>query len=206
MESQEYDALMRRLLEVVVRMDAAIDGQREMNARIMMAATQRQDGINERLTAAIERLDITQARIETILKRASCAAATTAVRRREGGRMATVHGGGVRHTTWAWQGWRARSAAREAQYALIASPYTATVCATHACRCCSREAAVLGKAMALLARRRRQRARGIGGGMPGGVSDAALNRRSGGALARRLEPGPHATYRERCWCSYAETA
>jgi hypothetical protein len=46
--------MMRRMLEIVVRMDAAIDAQR---------------GINERLTAAIERLDVTHARIETILKR-----------------------------------------------------------------------------------------------------------------------------------------
>jgi len=30
---------------------------------------QRQDTINERLTAAIERLDVTQARIETLLAR-----------------------------------------------------------------------------------------------------------------------------------------
>ena len=40
---------------------------------------------------------------------------------------------------------------QEAQYVLIASPYTVTVCATHASEALA-EAAVLGKAMALLAR------------------------------------------------------
>ena len=46
--------MARRMPEIVVRMDAAIDGQRT---------------INERLTQAIEGIEITQARIETILKR-----------------------------------------------------------------------------------------------------------------------------------------
>lgn len=41
--------------------DAIIQEQREMNRH--------QDTINERLTAAIERLDATQARIETLLAR-----------------------------------------------------------------------------------------------------------------------------------------
>ena len=54
MERQEYEDMVRRMLEIVVRMDAAIDGQRT---------------INERLTQAIEGIEITQARIETILKR-----------------------------------------------------------------------------------------------------------------------------------------
>ena len=41
-------------------------------ARLLAAqheTNQRQDAINERLTAAIERLDVTQARIETLLAR-----------------------------------------------------------------------------------------------------------------------------------------
>jgi hypothetical protein len=50
----EYDEMMRRMLAIVVRMDAAIDGQR---------------AINERLTTAIEGIEITQARIETLLAR-----------------------------------------------------------------------------------------------------------------------------------------
>ena len=41
---------------------------REMNVRVE-GYMQRQDVINERLTAAIERLDTTQARIETLLAR-----------------------------------------------------------------------------------------------------------------------------------------
>jgi hypothetical protein len=51
-ERQEYEDMVRRMLEIVVRMDAASDGP-----------------ANERLTQAIEGIEITQARIETILKR-----------------------------------------------------------------------------------------------------------------------------------------
>jgi hypothetical protein len=71
-ERQEYEDMARRMLEIVVRMDAAIDGQRTINERLTAAIegfTARQDGINERLTQAIEGIEITQARIETILKR-----------------------------------------------------------------------------------------------------------------------------------------
>jgi hypothetical protein len=51
----EYDDMMRRMLAVVVHMETFIDEQRAMNTRLdgYMA---RQDGINERLTQAIERL------------------------------------------------------------------------------------------------------------------------------------------------------
>jgi len=60
------------ILEGLARMLAA---QHEMNQRVE-GFMQRQDtlnaqqgGLNERLTAAIERLDVTQARIETLLAR-----------------------------------------------------------------------------------------------------------------------------------------
>jgi hypothetical protein len=53
-EFAEYDDMMRRMLAIVVKMDTVIDEQR---------------GINARLVEAIERLDITQARIETLLTR-----------------------------------------------------------------------------------------------------------------------------------------
>ena len=42
--------------------------QREMNQRVE-GFMQRQDLINERITAAIKRLDTTQARMETVLAR-----------------------------------------------------------------------------------------------------------------------------------------
>lgn len=47
MEPQEYDDIIRNLVRIAAH----------------------QDTINERLTAAIERLDVTQARIETLLAR-----------------------------------------------------------------------------------------------------------------------------------------
>ena len=49
MEFAEYDDMMRRMLAIVARMDSAIDELKGFN---------RQQGeINERLTAAIERID-----------------------------------------------------------------------------------------------------------------------------------------------------
>ena len=54
-----------QIMEGLARMLAA---QHEMNQRVE-GFRQRQDTINERLTAAIERLDVTQARIETLLAR-----------------------------------------------------------------------------------------------------------------------------------------
>jgi hypothetical protein len=48
-EFAEYDDMMRRMLAIVARMDSAIDELKGFN---------RQQGeINERLTAAIERID-----------------------------------------------------------------------------------------------------------------------------------------------------
>jgi len=47
MEPQEYDEILRTLVRIAAP----------------------QDTINERLTAAIERLDVTQARMETLLAR-----------------------------------------------------------------------------------------------------------------------------------------
>jgi hypothetical protein len=47
MEPQEYDEILRTLVRIAAH----------------------QDTINERLTAAIERLDVTQARMETLLAR-----------------------------------------------------------------------------------------------------------------------------------------
>jgi len=61
MDAHEYDAILRHLVGVMARQDTINDDLREFN---------RQQGtINARLTAAIERLDVTQARIETLLAR-----------------------------------------------------------------------------------------------------------------------------------------
>jgi hypothetical protein len=67
-EPQEYDDMMRRMLAIVVHMEHVIDELRE-NSAALKGFTQRQDGINERLTQAIEGIERTQARIETILQR-----------------------------------------------------------------------------------------------------------------------------------------
>ena len=64
MESTEYDDILRRLT-------AAIEHQRLINEDLR-EFNQQQVGVNERLTAAIERLDVTQARIETLLQRVVC--------------------------------------------------------------------------------------------------------------------------------------
>jgi hypothetical protein len=61
MEPDERDEMLRALVRIAVNQDA-------INADIRVTL-QRQDGINERLTQAIERLDVTQARIETLLSR-----------------------------------------------------------------------------------------------------------------------------------------
>jgi hypothetical protein len=61
MDQSEFDEMLRTLLRVTVQQDA-------INQDIR-ACIQEQRGINERLTAAIERLDVTQARIETLLAR-----------------------------------------------------------------------------------------------------------------------------------------
>jgi hypothetical protein len=67
-EFQEYDDMMRRMLAIVVKMDSTIDAL-QANIDELKDFNRQQGAINERLTAAIERLDITQARIETLLKR-----------------------------------------------------------------------------------------------------------------------------------------
>jgi hypothetical protein len=67
MPDDHEDRLRRHeaIMEGLARMLAA---QHEMNQRVE-GFMQRQDTVNDRLTAAIERLDVTQARIETLLAR-----------------------------------------------------------------------------------------------------------------------------------------
>jgi len=67
-EPHEVDTIIRHLAATLRKQDGINDDlrtcileQREFNRQ--------QGAINERLTAAIERLDITQARIETLLAR-----------------------------------------------------------------------------------------------------------------------------------------
>jgi len=67
-EPHEVDTIIRHLAATLRKQDGINDDlrtcileQREFNRQ--------QGAINERLTAAIERLDITQARIETLLTR-----------------------------------------------------------------------------------------------------------------------------------------
>ena len=68
MKPHEYDDLLRRLTAQVVKLD-------ERDEHILMlieeqrAFNRQQVAVNERLTAAIERLDVPQARIETLLAR-----------------------------------------------------------------------------------------------------------------------------------------
>lgn len=61
MEPHEYDDLLRRLDERDDHIMAMLDEQRVFNRQQLT--------VNERLTAAIERLDVTQARIEALLAR-----------------------------------------------------------------------------------------------------------------------------------------
>jgi phage-related minor tail protein len=67
-EPQEYDEMLRALTRIAARQEAintdlraCVEEQRLMNARVE-AYMQRQDGITERLTAAVERLDTLMAR------------------------------------------------------------------------------------------------------------------------------------------------
>jgi len=60
-EEETWEALAKRLTTLVVKLD-------ERNERLDTWIAG-QAGINERLTAAIERLDVTQAPIETLLAR-----------------------------------------------------------------------------------------------------------------------------------------
>jgi hypothetical protein len=61
MEPQEFDELLRTLVRIAAHQETINEDLRAFN--------QQQLTINERLTAAIERLDVTQARIETLLAR-----------------------------------------------------------------------------------------------------------------------------------------
>src|SRR5437870_1225773 len=68
LEPQEYDELLRTLVEIARRQQASLD-RHDVRGEQHDARLERQDAIIERLTAAIERLDATQARIETLLAR-----------------------------------------------------------------------------------------------------------------------------------------
>ena len=68
LEPQEVDTIIRHLAAAIAKQETintdlrtCIQEQQEFNRK--------QGTINERLTAAIERLDVTQARIETLLAR-----------------------------------------------------------------------------------------------------------------------------------------
>jgi hypothetical protein len=61
MDHAEFDEMLRTLVRIAARQDL-------INADIR-TSIQEQRAINERLTTAIERLDVTQARIETLLAR-----------------------------------------------------------------------------------------------------------------------------------------
>jgi hypothetical protein len=61
MDQAEFDEMLRTLVRIAAHQDS-------INADIR-TSIQEQRAINERLTAAIERLDVTQARIETLLAR-----------------------------------------------------------------------------------------------------------------------------------------
>jgi hypothetical protein len=60
-EREEYDDLLRTLVRTMAHQQTINDDLREFNRQ--------QLAVNERLAAAIERLDVTQARIETLLAR-----------------------------------------------------------------------------------------------------------------------------------------
>jgi uncharacterized membrane protein YccC len=67
-ESQEYDEMLRTLVRIAAHQETI-----NTDLRAMLSThdelLKRQDVINERLTSAIERLDTTQDRIETLLAR-----------------------------------------------------------------------------------------------------------------------------------------
>jgi len=67
-DSQEYDAILRLLVRIAAHQETI---NADLRAMLSTHAEQltRQEAINERLTTAIERLDTTQARIETLLAR-----------------------------------------------------------------------------------------------------------------------------------------
>ena len=75
MAEDSLDALLRRTALIVAQLAETALHHSERLDRLEALLTdqgkiaERQEGINERLTAAIERLDVTQARIETLLAR-----------------------------------------------------------------------------------------------------------------------------------------
>jgi hypothetical protein len=68
MEPAEYDEMLRRIMALTVTLSTAIDRQGAVIEELC-DFTRQQAALNERLTQAIERLDVTQARIETLLTR-----------------------------------------------------------------------------------------------------------------------------------------
>jgi hypothetical protein len=68
MEPAEYDEMLRRIMALTVTLSTAIDRQGAVIEELR-DFTRQQAALNERLTQAIERLDVTQARIETLLTR-----------------------------------------------------------------------------------------------------------------------------------------
>jgi hypothetical protein len=68
MEPAEYDEMLRRIMALTVTLCPAIDRQGAVIEELR-DFTRQQAALNERLTQAIEHLDVTQARIETLLTR-----------------------------------------------------------------------------------------------------------------------------------------
>jgi hypothetical protein len=68
MEPQEYDEIIRHLVRIAAHQETINQDLRTMLSTHNAQLTQQQT-FNERLTMAIERLDVTQARIETLLAR-----------------------------------------------------------------------------------------------------------------------------------------
>jgi hypothetical protein len=68
MEPAEYDEMLRRIMALTVTLSTAIDRQGAVIEELR-DFTRQQAALNERLTQAIEHLDVTQARIETLLTR-----------------------------------------------------------------------------------------------------------------------------------------
>jgi hypothetical protein len=61
METEDYDDLLRRLATLVAKLDSTYDA--------LLAANTEQREFNRRLTAAIERLDVTQATLTSLMDR-----------------------------------------------------------------------------------------------------------------------------------------
>ncbi len=68
MEPHEVDLIIRHLAATLAKQDVVNDDLRTC-LQEQQAFNRQQGAINERLTSAIERLDVTQARIETLLSR-----------------------------------------------------------------------------------------------------------------------------------------